>query len=127
MLVVVAPPSKVAKPVKLDTPETVKAPVRAIVPSVALVIVSPFKSVSEVVVAPPRNVLKPVTESVLAADTAPVNVEAPVTVNVPPVLTLVLMVVAAEAVITIRAIKNKTETKIKENLCVFAFIYLQVK
>jgi len=58
-MVVVAPPSKVAKPVKLETSETVNAPVRAIVPSVALVIVSPFNKVIEVVEATPPSWMTP--------------------------------------------------------------------
>ena len=54
----------------------------------------------------PYNVAFPVTCNVLEAATAPVRVDAPVTVKAPPVEILVLMVVAACTV----AITKKTDT-----------------
>ena len=73
-IVVVAPPRKVPRPVKLDTPETVSAPVRAIVPSVALVIVSPFKSVMEVVEATPSSWITPLVPLLITSPLSKVSI-----------------------------------------------------
>ena len=72
------------------------------VPSVALLITSPLRSVSVVVVAPPRSELKPVT------------------LNVPPVFILVLMVVAAETVTATTKRGTRIGSVAKIPFCTFA-------
>ncbi len=79
-------------------------------PSVALLIISPFKSLRVVVVAPPRKVANPVTESVLPAETAPVKVEVVSTVSVPPVLIFVLIVVDASTTATTKNTDKITDS-----------------
>ena len=94
----------------------------------ALLIISPFRSVSVVVVAPPRNVPNPVkvdapvTASVLLRVAAPVNVLAPVTSSVPPVVMFVLIVVAALTVAKTNT-KDKNTDKIIESVLSFLKIF----
>ena len=62
------------RPVKVDAPETVSAPVRAIVPSVALVIVSPLSRVMEVVEAMPSSWITPSVALLIVSPLSSVNV-----------------------------------------------------
>ena len=92
-------------------------------PSVALLMTSPLSKVSEVVVAPPLKVAKPVTPKVELIVTAPVKVLVSVTLNVPPVLMLVLIVDAAK--VTAKTKTNDTNTdKAMEKILLLFINYL---
>lgn len=96
-------PTNIAEELAVPASTVFEAP-KVIVPSVALLTVSPFRSVIEVVVAPPERVERPVTESV------------------PAVTMLVLIVVAASAAKPTNATETRIETAAVRMFCFNNFI-----